>query len=287
MAENSPWIIDARADTFALDVIERSRELPVVVDFWAQWCQPCRLLAPLLEKLVQEHAGKFLLVKADTDQLPDIAGSFGVQGIPAVYGLRDGQVVDYFVGALPEPQLRTWLERLLPSPAEQLVAEARKLEESDPDLAATKYRQAAELAPNMPDAQIGLGRVALAQGRTDEAGAVLQELKARGFLEPEAEKLQAELDMHMFRKEAGDVDELQRAAAAKPDDLDLKLKLAEAYAAGGKYQESLETALALIQADRQRFGETARKVMLDVFRILPEDSPLTSEYRRKLSTALY
>lgn len=287
MGEASPWIVEAKAESFEKDVIERSRELPVVVDFWATWCQPCRLLAPLLEKLAGEYAGKFLLVKADTDKLPDIAASFGVQGIPAVYGLRDGQVLDYFVGVLPEQQLRTWLDRLLPSPAEQLVIEAQKLEAKEPAQAEAKYREAAELAPNMPEAQIGLARVALAQGRVDDARKILDELKQRGFLEPEAEKLQADLDLRTFRQETGDLGQVQAAAAANPNDLDLQLNLAEALAAAGKYQEALETALHLIQIDRGRFGETARKVMLDVFRVLPEDSPLISEYRRKLSTALY
>ena len=101
-------------------------KLLVVVDFWATWCQPCRMLGPILEKLAQEYAGKFLLVKADTDKLQNIAAGFGVQSIPAVYALRDGQLLDSFVGLLPEGQIRQWIDRLLPSEAEELVAQARQ-----------------------------------------------------------------------------------------------------------------------------------------------------------------
>ena len=124
-SDDSPWIIEADDATFQSDVAERSRELPVVVDFWAEWCQPCRMLSPILEKLAREFDGKFLLAKIETEKAPKIATAFGVQSIPAVYGLRDGQLVDFFAGLLPEVQIRSWIERLLPSPAEELVAEGR------------------------------------------------------------------------------------------------------------------------------------------------------------------
>src|SRR5438876_7604816 len=140
--QKSPWVIDARQETFQQEVVERSRGVPVVIDFWATWCQPCLLLGPILEKLADEYQGKFLLVKAETEKLPNIAAAFGVQSIPAVYGLRDGQLVDYFVGLLSEAQIRAWLDRLLPTPAEQLVAEAARLEQSDPAAAEARYREA-------------------------------------------------------------------------------------------------------------------------------------------------
>src|SRR5215211_204542 len=118
MSDPSPSIIEATPETFQRDVIDRSHEVPVLVDFWAAWCQPCRLLGPVLERLANEYEGKFLLAKADTERLPEIAASFGVRSIPAVYGLRDGQVVDGFVGVQPEAEIRSFINRLLPSPTE-------------------------------------------------------------------------------------------------------------------------------------------------------------------------
>ena len=121
----SPWIIDVTDENFEVEVLERSQTATVVVDFWAEWCGPCRMLGPILEKLAVEFDGNFILAKADTEKASKAAGQFGVQSIPAVYGLRDGQVVDGFMGALPEEQIRQWLQKLMPSMAESLVAEAQ------------------------------------------------------------------------------------------------------------------------------------------------------------------
>src|SRR5690242_3866512 len=123
--EPSPWILEAEEATFQQQVVERSRELLVVIDFWAAWCQPCRLLGPVLEKFARDYDGKFLLVKAETEKLPGIAAGFGVESIPAVYAVRDGAIVDFFVGLRDERQFQAWVDRLLPTPAETLVAEAR------------------------------------------------------------------------------------------------------------------------------------------------------------------
>src|SRR5918998_3730222 len=128
MSNNSPATIEATPETFERDAIERSREVPVLVDFWADWCAPCRQLGPVLEKLVGEYGGKFVLVKADTERLPEVATRFGVRSIPAVFALKDGQVVDGFVGAQPESVIRAFLDRLMPTPAEALAAEARERE---------------------------------------------------------------------------------------------------------------------------------------------------------------
>jgi putative thioredoxin len=283
----SPWIVDARPETFQQEVVERSRELPVVIDFWATWCQPCRMLGPILEKLADEYQGRFLLVKAETEKLPDIAAAFGVQSIPAVYALRHGELLDYFVGLLSEAQIREWLNRLLPTPAEELLSEAAKLEATDAGAAEARYREAARLAPNLAAAKIGLAGLLLKQNRVDEAAAVVEELESRGFLEPEAERLKSQVDLRVQGSEVGNLDACRAAAAAQPEDLDLKFKLAEALASAGQYEEALQLALSLVQADRKRFGERARKIMVDIFHLLPGDSELASRYRRQLSTALY
>jgi putative thioredoxin len=286
-SESSPWIVEADDQIFQQVAVERSRELPVVVDFWAEWCQPCRLLGPILEKLAREFDGKFLLVKVETEKAPSIAGAFGVQSIPAVYGMRDGQLLDYFVGLLPEVQIRSWLERLLPSAAETLVAEARAVLQSDPAGAEAKLKQAAELDVNLASARIALAELLLDRQRGDEAGRIIEELENRGYLEPEAEKLKARLHLAAQSEKAVNLDALRAAAAADPKNLSARLELAEGLAAGQQYQEAFEAALSVVQSGKKEFVEPARKLMVDLFHLLEDQPDLVTEYRRKLSTALY
>ncbi len=134
MTASSPFLFEATAENFVNEVIERSHQVPVVVDFWAEWCQPCRMLGPVLERLAIEYDGKFILAKANTEQMPELASGFGVRSIPAVFGIKGGKVVDSFVGVLPEAAVRAWLDGIMPTPAEILLAEAAKLEPTDPRL---------------------------------------------------------------------------------------------------------------------------------------------------------
>jgi putative thioredoxin len=281
----NPSIIEATAETFVVDVIERSQVVPVVVDFWAEWCQPCRILGPILEKLAGEFEGKFVLVKAETEKLSEIAVSFGVQSIPSVFVVKGGKVVDSFVGVAPEPALRSWIERYLPTPAESLAIEARQLEATDLEAADAKYREALAIEPTEPGMKIGLARVALARGTVDEARSIIQDLEKRGFLEPEAEMVKAGLTL---RRASGpsDLGELRAAHQADPQDNSIQLELAEALASAGHYEEALPLALELVERDRKATGESARKLMIAAFQLLPPDSDLVNSYRRKLSVAL-
>jgi putative thioredoxin len=285
-SDKSPWILEASEATFQQDVVERSRQLLVVVDFWATWCQPCRLLGPVLEKVARDYDGKFVLVKAETEKLPGIAAGFGVEAIPAVYALRDGQLVDFFLGLRDEAQVRAWIDRLLPTPAETLVAEASALAATDPDIAAEKYAEASRLDANLAAARIGLAALRLAQGRVDDAGALIEELEKRGFLEEEAEKIKAQLHLMSAEHNPRQLESL-RAAAADPKNLPAALDLANALAAARQYDEALATALRVVESHHKDHVEPARALMVDIFRLLPDDSPLVTEYRRKLSTALY
>lgn len=290
--QNSPWIIDATPENFQAEVMDRSRDVPIVVDFWAAWCQPCRTLAPLLESLAKEFDGQFVLVKADTEQVPEIAGQFQVQGIPAVFGVRDGQIVDFFNGLLPEPQLREWIERLIPSPAEQLVIQARQQTDSNPAQAEEHLRAAMNLEPELVSAKIALADLMLADKahdpeKTAEANRIIVELEERGFLEPEAEKVKAALELRQDGDSSGTVENCRAALAADPENFALQLALAKSLAAESFYEEALQVALKLVEDDRHKTGEEGRALMVDVFKLLPEESELTSTYRRKLSTALY
>ncbi len=282
----SSWIIEVTSANFERDVIERSSEVPVVVDFWAPWCGPCLTLSPLLERLAEEYGGQFVLAKIDTDGETELAQQFGVRSIPAVYGLRDGRAVDGFIGVQPESAIRAWLDRLMPTPIERLAADARKLEATDPDAAEAKYNEVLALEPGSIPAQTGLARIALDRGRLDDAQARIAAMERQGFLEPEAEKVKAELLLHLQAQGAGGIEAARAALAEHPGDLELKFQLAEALAASGQYADALALCLELVERDRKGVGDRARLTMIAIFQLLPPDSELVTEYQRQLSMVL-
>jgi len=210
-----------------------------------------------------------------------------VQSIPHVFALRNGQLLDQFMGALPEPQIRQWLEKFQPSPVELLIKEARRLENEDSAAAEEKYREALELAPQDDRIRIELARLLLKQHRNADARDIITKLEARGFLEPEAENIKAELDVRAAAAEAGGVGECRAALAAHPDDPKLKLKLAEALGAAQQFQEALELCLEVVKLTTGELRDEARTTMVNLFHMLGPEADLTKTYRRKLATALY
>lgn len=288
MPANSPWIIDVTEEIFETEVVARSNDVPVVIDFWATWCAPCRQLGPILEKLANEAAGAFVLAKVDVDQQPGIAQYFGVSSIPHVFAIRGGQLVNQFTGALPESQIREWLEQLQPSPVEKLLIAAKAAEQNDPTAAESNYREALERAPERGDEiKIYLARLMLAQHRLAESREIIDALEKRGFLEPESEQIKAELDVRSAAAEAGDVAQCRAAIAAAPDDLSLQIKLADSLAAVQQYAEALDVCLSVIQRGPGDAREQARTTMVNIFQMLGAEADLTRTYRRKLATALY
>jgi len=287
MAAASPYITETSVATFEADVVNKSMECLVLVDFWAPWCEPCRQLGPILEKLANEFAGKVQLVKINVDESPDLAGAFGVQSIPLVVAMQDGRPIDQFMGIVPEDQLRDWLRELLPSRTEELLQKGAQLEATDPAGAESAYREALALVPDDDRAKVGLARVIVAQERDDEAAKIIAELEQRGYLEPEAERVKSELELRAAAEEAGDLTEARKAAAANPEDLSLQLKLADALAVARKYEDALKICLDLIEKDKSAIGPEAKDTMVRIFDMLGPSSELTGTYRRKLSTAWY
>lgn len=284
---DSPNIINATSETFENDVVQNSTQRPVVVDFWAPWCEPCRQLMPLLEKLTEEYAGKFLLVKVNIDEDPEIAGAFGVQSVPFVAAVNQGQLVDQFQGLLPEDQLREWLNALLPSPAQALFQQGQELEAEDPAAAEKCFQQCLELEPGNDVVRIHLARVLLQLDREDECQAIINKLEERGYLEPEAERVKSELDLRSEAEEAGGLQEARKSAEAAPDDLHVQLQLADALFVARKHEDSLELCLSLIERDKPGIGSEAKETMVKIFDVLGPSSDLVSTYRRRLSTAWY
>ena len=283
----SAWIKDSTTATFDADVIKKSFELPVVVDFWGPSCQPCKQLGPVLERLADEYAGKFMLVKINVEVEAQIAQAFQIQSIPLVVAFRDGQLVNEFVGVVPEPQIREWLATFLPSAAQTAMMAGMKLEETDPAGAEVKFREALNLEPKADVLKIALARVIMAQNRDEEARRLIEQLEERGFLEPEGQAIKDELEVRASAEESGGVEEARRAAAENPNDLALQIGLADALAVAGKYTEALELCLALIARDKAGIGPQAKEAMVKILGLLGPASELAGEYRRKLATAWY
>jgi putative thioredoxin len=275
------FVKDVDTAAFQREVVERSKEVPVVVDFWAAWCGPCKVLGPLLEKLAGEFEGGFELAKVDVDTNQELAGQFGVKGIPTVVGFKDGVAVSQFTGALPEPNVVQWLREIVPSEADLLVATAGDLlDEGDTATAERGYREALAIDPNHVEAAVGLATLLIDAEENEEA------LELLGSLPPtqEVERLQAAARMGTIDISA--IPELQAALSADPENDAVRIELGKALAADHQFEASLEVLLEAVA----RGGETrdeARRALLDVFEVIGPEHELTIVYRRRLASAIF
>ena len=279
----SAWVADVTEADFMEQVVEQSKTRPVVVDFWAPWCGPCRALSPLLERLAAEGNGAFFLAKINTDNNPNVAGEFGVEGIPAVFAVRDGQVVNQFVGLLPEAQLREFLGSLQPTAADGLLEQAEKLETSDPAKAADLYRAALSEKPASAAAKVGLARVWLAgTGKDSEAAALLRDVVDES-LAPETQRLGRILKLREHPASDADL----AAARTKTETAADLLALGQVLAARGEYVPALDALLAGAEKDRELGKAAIRELMVEIFHILGVRSLDSDAYRDKLRAILY
>ncbi len=284
----SEWIVNTSLETFRQDVIDQSMERPVVVDFWAEWCGPCKQLMPTLEKLANEFAGRFVLVKVNIDENQQIAGAFGVQSIPFVVAMIEGQPVSQFQGVQNEQQIRAWLQEFIPSAAAEAFENGQLHEaEGSSELAEGFYRAAVEHDSEKPAYKIALARVLLALDRAQECREIIDELNLRGFLEPEAQVLLQQLELRSQVEDSGGVQEARAALDANPDDLLLQLKLAEALGADNRFEEACEMCLSIISKDRSGTGLQAKEVMVGILGVMGPKSRMASDLRRRLATAFY
>jgi putative thioredoxin len=280
-------VVDVSEADFEREVIERSKSVPVVVDFWAPWCGPCRALGPVLERLVQERQGQVVLAKVNTDESQQLAAVFRIESIPAVKAFRDGQLVLEFEGLLPEPSLREFLDRVCPSEAERQAKQARELETTDPAEAEATYRRVLE-GERPPDAaRVGLARVLLARGQEAEAAELLRRLPPGGPEAPEVDRLSALLFLKEQARGQADEAELRRRLAADPENAELRCELGIVLAAAGRYPEALETLLSAAERDKKLGGGKVREAMVKLFQLVGVRSELAEEYRDKLRMVLY
>lgn len=281
------YIFDVTDQTFAADVLERSKKVPVVVDFWAAWCGPCRILGPLLEKLAGEYQGKFILAKVDVDSNPNVSMQFGIRGIPAVKAFFNSQVVNEFTGALPESQVRQFINGLVPSNADLLARQAYDWEMSGQlAMAVSNYQAALEEKPDHYTAMIGLGRTLLKQSETEAALSILDRIPAGVRERGLADALIAAAQFRKFAEGHNEA-ELRAKITADPADIVSRYALASLLAGEERYDDALAEFLEIVRRDRKYNDDGARKAMLALFSVLGEEHEITRAYRQKLANALF
>lgn len=284
---HSPHIADVSRGNFDVLVLEKSREVPVLVDFWAAWCGPCRMLMPLLAKLAEEYRGKFFLAKVNTDAEQELAARYQVRSIPTVRLFRDGQAVDGFVGVQPESAIRALLDRYIVRESDLVARQAlAALEAGRTDEAVEMLRRAAESDPSNDRVTVALARALLESGRLEEASQAIQSLPPERRSDPEITRLAARLELAQQTAGAPALAELQRRLNADASDHEARYLLGLRYIVCGQYEAGLEQLLELVHRNRKFRDDAARKAMISVFNLLGSQHPLTHRYRGLLASAL-
>ena len=278
---------DTGTEAFERNVLQASERVPVLVDFWAPWCAPCRALTPILEKLAGEYQGRFLLAKVNSDEHPQLSAQFGVRGIPNVKAFVDGKLADEFTGALPERGVRAFIDRLIPTPGEKLRRTARALvTQGDFEGAERHLRSAVELEPANHALRLDLVELLLAKNSHAEADEMFAPIPERERDE-RADKLYSVLALWKKSQQLPAIGELEAKLASNPDDLPSRLALGERLVADRRYEPALAALLEVVRKDRGALRTSARKLMVEVFNLAEDQSVLVSEYRKLLAGALY
>ncbi len=285
-------IKDSNTESFVEDVIEASREVPVIVDFWAPWCGPCKQLTPLLENVVRQAGGKVKLVKVNIDENQAIAQQLRIQSIPAVFAFKDGQPVDGFAGVQPESQVRAFVQRLTgdsgPSELEQAMELAvQAMDAGDLDRAVSIYGQILRVEPQNPAALGGLAHCYVMNGDLEQAGQTLEIVAPENQDHGAVSAARAALKLAEQAGDAGDIDNLGRTVESTPDDHQTRFELAQALMAAGRREDAVDHLLEIVKRDRRWNEEAARKQLLTLFEAFGAADELTVISRRRLSALLF
>ena len=283
---DSPYIVDVTRDNYA-EFMQASFQVPVLLDFWASWCQPCHALMPVLAKLAEEYQGRFLLGKLNTEEEQEIAGQFGIRSIPTVKLFRDGQPVDEFMGALPEQAVRQFLDKHLPRESDGVVVQAYDaLQSGDTEAAIAALKQAHETDPDNPRITLALAEVLAMSGDTEAAEATLNNLPPDEKDKPAATALRSQLFFVGQVADAPAAPELEATLGSDPDNLEALHQLALRKVVDRDYEAAMELLLTLMQKDRAFKEDAGREGLVKVFELLGDD-PRVGQYRRRMANLLY
>ena len=280
--------VDVDKNNFDAVVIEGSQQAPVVVDFWAPWCGPCKSLGPILEKLAEEYGGRFTLAKINSDENPELSARYNVRGIPNVKAFIAGQVAHEFSGALPESGVRQFLDRIIPSPVDELRDEAAQVyaQTGDAQQALALLSRAEERDPQNEDVRIDRAVLLAESGQRDQAREVIATLKPLTQMHDRISALRAKLELAQGAADAPDEAALTQRIEVDENDLEARLQLAQVHVAQKNYRAALEQLLEIVQRNRGFRDDAGRKTMLQVFALLAGQGELVSEFRRKLARTM-